>query len=137
MANAAFKHVEQLLSDYPLYPREISKRKMALAYPLRPVDENIGGSHVSSSSSAQERYVVTLDQDRRLIALETQYLTISDCLKLLNDDELRVIQLRYFGKSSRLPWEQVAKGSKYSKSQCLRIRDELVTNIGRKLGMMD
>ena len=137
MASPAFKLVEQLLEDYPHYDTEITKRKLALAYPVREVDENIGGSHVSSNSSAQERYVVTLDQDRRLIALETQYLTISDCLKLLNDDELRVIQLRYFGKTSRLPWEEVAKGSKYSKSQCLRIRDELVTDIGRKLGMMD
>ena len=88
MASPAFKLVEQLLEDYPHYDTEIAKRKLALAYPVREVDENIGGSRVSSNSSLAERYVVTLDQDSRIRMLEKQQKVIGKCLMTLNDDEL-------------------------------------------------
>lgn len=137
MATAAFKHVEQLLFDYPYYSMEIAKRKVALAFPVREIDENIGGSHVASNTSLAERYVVTLDQDIRLRALENQQMVIRACLDALTQEELKVIQLRYFKGQPCMSWTAVASKSGYSKTQCLRIRTNLVHEIGRKLGMLD
>ena len=137
MASPAFKLVEQLLEDYPHYDKEITKRKLALAYPVREVDENIGGSHVSSNTSLAERYVVTLDQDSRIRMLEKQQKVIGKCLMTLSEEELKVIRLRYFHGGKPMKWEDVAQKSLYSKSQCLRIRNYLVNEIGRKLDLMD
>ena len=136
MANATFKYIEQMLYDYPDYEREIKLRREELMYPRRELDENIGGSSSHDDTGFPERYVISLERDKRLRALEEQQLVIKNCLFELRIDEQRVIKKRYFDRPQTLTWDGVALESGYSKMQCLRIREKLVNNIGNKLGIM-
>lgn len=135
MANATFKYIEQLLYDYPDYEREIKLRREELMYPHRELDENIGGSSSHDDTGFPERYVISLERDKRLRALEEQQLVIKNCLFELSIPEQRVISDKYFKRPQTLTWEGIAQKRGYSRAQCFRIRESLVQNIAKNLGM--
>ena len=137
MASKDFKRVEQLLEDYPKLDSEIKKRRLALLYPVREYDENIGGSKSQSNTSLAETFVVTLDQDRRLARLEEQKFIIEEVLKKLHEDDYSVIKLYYFEKPRTLTWDGIAMATRNSRSRCFEVRKNVVEEIGRKLGELD
>lgn len=137
MASKDFKRVEQLLEDYPKLDSEIKKRRLALLYPVREHDENIGGSKSQSNTSLAENFVVTLDQDRRLARLEEQKFIIEEVLKKLHEDDYSVIKLYYFEKPRTLTWDGIAMATRNSRSRCFEVRKTVVEEIGRKLGELD
>ena len=137
MASRDFKRVEQLLEDYPKLDSEIKKRRLALLYPVREHDENIGGSKSQSNTSLAETFVVTLDQDRRLARLEEQKFIIEEVLKELHEDDYNVIKLYYFEKPRTLTWDGIAMATRNSRSRCFEVRKNVVEEIGRKLGELD
>lgn len=139
MATKEFTQIENILYDYPDLESEIKRRKTALAFPVREHDENIGGSHASGGPSEAERYVVTLDQDKRLRLLEDQLLQIKRCLIRISPEERKVIEVRYFNPETRkASWERVSEEVQYySKTQCLRIRNKFVLDLGKSLGLID
>ena len=137
MASKDFKRVEQLLEDYPKLDNEIKKRRLALLYPVREHDENIGGSKSQSNTSLAETFVVTLDQDRRLARLEEQKFIIEEVLKELHEDDYNVIKLYYFEKPRTLTWDGIAMATRNSRSRCFEVRKNVVEEIGRKLGELD
>ena len=137
MASKDFKRVEQLLEDYPKLDSEIKKRRLALLYPVREQDENIGGSKSQSNTSLAETFVVTLDQDRRLTKLEEQKIIIEEVLNKLHEDDCNVIKLYYFEKPRTLTWDGIAMATRNSRSRCFEVRKSVVEEIGRKLGELD
>lgn len=137
MASKDFKRVEQLLEDYPKLDSEIKKRRLALLYPVREHDENIGGSKSQSNTSLAETFVVTLDQDRRLTRLEEQKFIIEEVLNKLQEDDYSVIKLYYFEKPRTLTWDGIAMATRNSRSRCFAVRKSVVEEIGRKLGELD
>lgn len=137
MASKDFKRVEQLLEDYPKLDSEIKKRRLALLYPVREHDENIGGSKSQSNTSLAETFVVTLDQDRRLTRLEEQKFIIEEVLNKLQEDDYSVIKLYYFEKPRTLTWDGIAMATRNSRSRCFEVRKSVVEEIGRKLGELD
>jgi len=137
MASKDFKRVEQLLEDYPKLGTEIKKRRLALLYPVREQDENIGGSKSQSNTSLAETFVVTLDQDRRLTKLEEQKIIIEEVLNKLHEDDYNVIKLYYFEKPRTLTWDGIAMATRNSRSRCFEVRKSVVEEIGRKLGELD
>ena len=137
MASKDFKRVEQLLEDYPKLDSEIKKRRLALLYPVREHDENIGGSKSQSNTSLAESFVVTLDQDRRLTRLEEQKFIIEEVLNRLHEDDYSVIRLYYFEKPRTLTWDGIAMATRNSRSRCFEVRKSVVEDIGRKLGELD
>jgi len=137
VASKAFKRVEQLLEDYPKLDSEIKKRRLALLYPVREHDENVGGSKSQSNTSLAETFVVTLDQDKRLARLEEQKFIIEEVLKKLHEDDYNVIKLYYFEKPRTLTWDGIAMATRNSRSRCFEVRKNVVEEIGRKLGELD
>jgi len=137
VASKDFKRVEQLLEDYPKLDSEIKKRRLALLYPVREHDENIGGSKSQSNTSLAETFVVTLDQDRRLTRLEEQKFIIEEVLNKLQEDDYSVIKLYYFEKPRTLTWDGIAMATRNSRSRCFEVRKSVVEEIGRKLGELD
>lgn len=137
MASKDFKRVEQILEDYPKLDSEIKKRRLALLYPVREHDENVGGSKSQSNTSLAENFVVTLDQDKRLSKLEEQKYITESVLSKLHENDYNVIKLYYFEKPRTLTWDGIAIATNNSRSRCFEVRKNVVEEIGRKLGELD
>lgn len=136
MASREFKQVEDILYDYPKLESEIAKRRLSIRVPHRESGESVGGKS-NIISRPQESYVINLERDKRLKILEEHLEVATEVLETLDPSEYEVIRLYYFQRPRRYTWEGVAQKTGYSKRQCYRIRDTVVTSIGRTLGYLD
>ena len=138
MATPEFKYVESLLKEYVNYPKHINKRREELRFPVKQKDENLGGGSSSFNKTApQEVFVIKLDQDKRLTRLEEQYLIITDVLDCLPKDEFKIIELYYLKTPRTLTWDGVAQQANCSRRRCFDVRNKVVVEIGKRLGLID
>lgn len=113
--------IDKFLSDYysGVIDMQIKLRKAELQIPTVS-DENIGGGR------AENKHTRPLDD--KLIVEESDYIlqsfirdqyVLSNFLKILNDEERAVLQLKYDRRRKR-SWYQVARMLSKSESQCRR-----------------
>lgn len=131
-----FRYLESLLYDFYQYDKMIAEREEAIFSPYRKeIDENIGGGRSPYQSSVTERIATMLVSDAVLVRLRKEQSAVAEVLADLNDDHLRVVELAYLKKPRTKTWYGIARECGYSQSQCYRIRDRLIKDLAKKLGM--
>ncbi|WP_156413239.1 DUF722 domain-containing protein [Carnobacterium antarcticum] len=121
--------------DYPKMDEYIMHRRLELKYPIGQEDENIGGSSSGNISNPTERTVMTIHSDKRLTQLEKTKDAIEKVLDTLDTNAYALVELRYWTKPQTRTWVGVAKEIGYSERQCYNVRDLIIENIGKELGM--
>ncbi|MZJ92978.1 transcriptional regulator, partial [Collinsella aerofaciens] len=97
MKRSTIRKVEDILRDYPKIDKYIEEREQELRYPTATRDENVGGGR------AQFKYpettlntIITIDDDRRINALNHQREVIDDCLDEVGHDTEVIVTELYF-----------------------------------------
>lgn len=98
---AAKRYIESLLEDYPNYDEYVEQRRFELCHPYIEPDDNVGGGKPSSSTPYQERWIITLDEDKRLNTLRQEHTAIRTCYEEA-PEEVQVICKELYFKPSRL-----------------------------------
>jgi len=127
--------IEKQLTDYPKMDEYIMQRRLELKYPIGQVDENIGGSSAGRVSNPTERTIMTINSDKRLTQLEKTKEAIEKVLDTLDVNSYSLVELRYWTKPQTRTWIGIAKEIGYSERQCYNVRDLIIDNIGKELGM--
>lgn len=97
----AKRYIESLLEDYPHYDEYVEQRRFELQHPYVEPDDNVGGGKTSNNTPYQERWIVTLDEDKRLNALRQEHTAIRTCFEEAPDEVQTICKELYF-KPSRL-----------------------------------
>lgn len=98
MRKSAKNYIEDILRDYPKLLDYIAEREDEIRYPVRQLDENVGGGKSSVITKPQESTLITIEQDERLTALKRQYNIIHDLYESTDDDTRALIREKYFKK---------------------------------------
>lgn len=132
---SAKRYIEDVLSDYPEIDKYIAYRKEELIHPIKPKDENVGGGRGSKVSRPQERIVVTIDQDKRLVALEHQKIAIGELLDKSDMDTKIIIGELYFKKRPEYTIEGLVTNGivNLSRASLFRKRDNFIYKLSKEL----
>ena len=135
MERGTFKHIEQILRDYPYLDTYIANREQELMYPFsEDRDENIGGGRSNVPSKPVERMAITIADDRRLISLERNRQIVDDCLDNTDEDTKSIIYELYFKKHRELTISGVAQQLHLNDSTVSRKRTAFFEAIRDELG---
>lgn len=129
------RFIEKQLEDYPKMDEYIMQRRLELKYPIGQSDENIGGSSSGRISNPTEQAVMTIHSDKRLNQLEKTKEALETVLNTLDSNAYALVELRYWTKPQTRTWVGIAREIGYSERQCYNVRDLIVENIGKELGM--
>lgn len=89
--------VEDILRDYPKFPRYIKEREQALLHPVPDQDDNVGGGRAENKrKDPTGQSAITIADDGMLLALKKEYKAIDDCLDESGEITVRIIQELYF-----------------------------------------
>lgn len=131
---STFNSVEDILRDYPLYPKWINEREQEIFAPMKELDENIGGSRSGYTSNITERIASSLIEDIRLKELRREYEAVRVALGECEENALKIVQLYYFDKPRLKTWSGIALEIGYSERHCRRLRNGIVKRIADLLG---
>lgn len=94
----AIQHaVEDILRDYPKFPKYINEREKELLNPTPDPDENVGGGRAENKRKDPTGHnAITIADDGMLRALKKEYKAIDDCLDESGEITVRIIQELYF-----------------------------------------
>ena len=89
--------VEDILRDYPKFPRYIKEREQALLHPVPDQADNVGvGRAANKRKDLTGQSAITIAGDGMLLALKKEYKAIDDCLDDSGEITVRIIQELYF-----------------------------------------
>jgi len=135
MERAIYKHIEQILRDYPDIEEYVHERRQELMQPYDAVpDENIGGGRSNVPSKPLEDMVVSIADDRRLAVLEQNKKVVDECLKMVDDDTVNLITELYFKKHPMLTIGGVAVQLHSNRATMGRKRTKFFELVKSKLG---
>ena len=136
MKRSTFNYIKQILKDYSQIDDHIKRRMEELQYPHRPDDVN-AGIKSNAQSDSMTNLMITIEQDRRLSALERNKKVVSDNLSECGKDTETIITELYIKRYPRYTLEGLIKnGIIYcSRSQAYRLRDAFFDNIANDLNL--
>lgn len=106
MKRGNFKHIEELLRDYPRLDKYLKDREEELLYPTKEPDKNIGGSRSTVISKTTERKAILIAEDMRLRELRKQKEAIDYAFECSDYLTKRVIECYYMSKTKKT-WDTV------------------------------
>lgn len=107
MKRGTFKHIEEILRDYPRIEKYLKEREEELLYPTQEIDENVGGSRSTDIIKVTERKAITLAEDMRLRELRKQKEAIDYTFKKSDYLTQRIITC-YYMSDIKKTWESVS-----------------------------
>ena len=135
MERGIYKHIEEILRDYPYIDQYVHERRQELLYPHNEFpDENIGGGRSNVPGKPVEDLIITITDDRRLAALEKNKRVVQECLDCTDFDTNYIINELYFKKHPTLTLSGVAESSHMSMATIKRKRTEFFESIKDKFG---
>lgn len=135
MRRSTFETVREILKDYPGIDKYIEQRKEEIKFPYRSEDLNrdIKGS---LTNNAMDGYIITQEQDKRLIALERQKNVINKVYSEANHDQQVIIDELYFKKHPLYTPQGLAENVLcISRSQLYKLRNEFFVKVAVDLGL--
>ncbi|MBS4750985.1 DUF722 domain-containing protein [Carnobacteriaceae bacterium zg-ZUI78] len=106
MKKGTFKHIEDILRDYPKINQYLKEREEELMYPLQQ-DNNVGGSRSTLVDKPTERKVITILEDKQLRQMKRQKEAIEYAFESSDVLTCEMIKLYYMSKTKKT-WEIVA-----------------------------
>ena len=136
MKRSTFNYIKQILKDYSQIDDHIKRRMEELQYPHRPDDVNVG-IRGNSQSDSMTNLMITIEQDRRLSALERNKKVVEDNLNECGEDTETIIRELYIKRYPRYTMEGLIKNNIIycSRSQAFRLRDAFFENIANDLNL--
>ena len=136
MKRSTFNYIKDILRDYPNIDKYIKERELELRTPYRQTDLNadIKGNRISDSMTTM---MITIEQDRRLSALERNKRVIEDNLQECDEDTRTIIEELYIVKYQRYTMEGLVEQRLIScgKSKAYDLRNRFFENIARELNL--
>ena len=136
MKRSTFNYIKDILRDYPNIDKYIKEREDELRTPYRQTDLNadIRGNKISDSMTTM---MITIEQDRRLSALERNKRVIEDNLQECDEDTRTIIEELYIVKYQRYTMEGLVEQRLIScgKSKAYDLRNRFFENIARELNL--
>ena len=136
MKRSTFNYIKDILRDYPNIDKYIKERELELRIPHRQTDLNadIKGNRISDSMTTM---MITIEQDRRLSALERNKRVIEDNLQECDEDTRTIIEELYIVKYQRYTMEGLVEQRLIScgKSKAYDLRNRFFENIARELNL--
>ena len=136
MKRSTFNYIKDILRDYPNIDKYIKERELELRTPYRQTDLNadIKGNRISDSMTTM---MITIEQDRRLSALERNKRVIEDNLQECDEDTRTIIEELYIVKYQRYTMEGLVEQRLIScgRSKAYDLRNRFFENIARELNL--
>ena len=136
MKRSTFNYIKDILRDYPNIDKYIREREEELRTPYRKTDLNadIKGNRISDSMTTM---MITIEQDRRLSALERNKRVIEDNLQECDEDTRTIIEELYIKKYTQYTMDGlVQNGLIYcSRRKAFNLRDAFFENVARDLNL--
>lgn len=135
MERGIYKHIEQILRDYPYIDQYVHDRKQELLYPHDEFpDKNIGGGRSNVPGTPVEDLIITITDDRRIAALEKNKRVVQECLDCTDQDTEFIIDELYFKKRPTLTTQGVAEKLHSSSSAISRKKLQFFNLIKNQFG---
>ena len=144
MKRSTFNYIKQILKDYSQVDDHIKKRMEELQYPYRPDDVN-SGIKGNGQTDNMANLMITIEQDRRLSALERNKKVVEDNLSECGKDTETIITELYIKRYPKYMMEGLLdprnKGTdgepllKCGRTKAYQLRDNFFENIANDLGL--
>ena len=136
LKRSTFNYIKDILRDYPNIDKYIKERELELRTPYRQTDLNadIKGNRISDSMT---NMMITIEQDRRLSALERNKRVIEDNLQECDEDTRTIIEELYIVKYQRYTMEGLVEQRLIScgKSKAYDLRNRFFENVAMELNL--
>ena len=136
MKRSTFNYIKDILRDYPNIDKYIKERELELRTPYRQTDLNadIKGNRISDSMTTM---MITIEQDRRLSALERNKRVIEDNLQECDEDTRTIIEELYIKKYTQYTMEGLVQNGliNCSRSQAFNLRNYFFENVAKELNL--
>lgn len=140
MRRSTFLRLEDILEDYPNLKKYIDNRIDDLKHPVYERDENVGGGRAQNKPrNPTLDMIITIEEDKRLNALERQREAIADCLDKCSKTTEKIIRGYYFGHHRNQSFEGyvVQHFDGVAPRSASRWRQKFMEDLANKLGMYD
>lgn len=119
----------------------IHQRRNEIKYPMKEVDENVGGGKSNKTSSACETAVINLCEDPKLLYYESIWSAVGELYQSLGYETQRILQTYYiypgYNRHGRRSSNEVSEIMNKPKDQCEMIRKEFLEDIADKCGYFE
>ncbi|MFK8242826.1 MULTISPECIES: transcriptional regulator [unclassified Facklamia] len=134
MKKSTFNYIKDILKDYPNIDRYIKERELELRIPSKQDDLNSGirGNRVSDSMT---NMLITIEQDRRLSALERNKRVIEDNLNNCDSDTKKIIEELYIERYPRYKMQGLVDNMLINcgRTKGFQLRDRFFENVADDL----
>lgn len=134
MKRSTFNYIKDILKDYLNTDKYIKERMEELQIPYREDDLN---SDIKGTLKTDKmaNLMITIEQDRRLSALERNKRVIEDNLKECDNDTRMIIQELYIKKYQQYTMDGLIQNKKIhcSRRKAYTLRNEFFENIANDL----
>lgn len=136
MKRSTFNYIKQILKDYSQIDDHIKRRMEELQYPYRPDDVN-AGIKGNAQSDSMANLMITIEQDRRLSALERNKKIVEDNLSECGKDTETIITELYIKRYPRYRMEGLVENRLIDcgRTKAFQLRDNFFENIADDLGL--
>ena len=136
MKRSTFNYIKQILRDYPQIDDHIKRRMEELQHPHRPDDVN-AGIKGNRQTDAMANLMITIEQDRRLSALERNKRVVEDNLNECGEDTETIITELYIKRYPRYRMDGLVENHliKCGRTKAFQLRDNFFENIADDLGL--
>ena len=136
MKRSTFNYIKQILKDYSQIDDHIKRRMEELQYPHRPDDVN-AGIKSNAQSDSMTNLMITIEQDRRLSALERNKKVVEDNLNECGKDTETIITELYIKRYPRYHMDGLVENRLINcgRTKAFQLRDDFFDNIADDLGL--
>ncbi|WP_288528262.1 transcriptional regulator [uncultured Secundilactobacillus sp.] len=138
MKSGVFKHIEEILQDYPRLPAYIQERRQELLNPYHAGhDENVGGGKIQFKYDESTAYkAIDLMADREIKGLEKTQRAVAYCLDRTDAETMAIINELYFKAQPKPSLQAVSMRLNISRPVIGRKRQLFFEAIGKELGYL-
>lgn len=137
LKRSTFNYIKDILKDYPDIENHIKQREEELRrhHQSEDINRNIRG--YGAKPNAMDIMLITIEQDRRLAALERNRRVVEDNLSSCDEDTRTIIEELYIKRYQRYTMDGLVEAHLIScgRSKAFDLRDCFFKNIARDLGL--
>jgi len=128
------KKLESYWSDIDKLKKDLRYREWELMNPHQEQDSNIGGGRSSNISDTTFQKASALLEDKQYNNLKNIVETIESIYPELDDDQKKIVQMRYWDKQECYEWQHIGDELYMSVQRVLRKRNKLIDDTAKRLG---
>lgn len=126
--------IESYWRDIDHLRQRLKFREWELLEPYREEDTNKGGgkNNIPSDTTAKKAMILVADVEYQ--NLKRIVTTVEGIYTQLDNDQKKIVQMRYWDKSDCFEWQEIADELFLSVSKTLRKRNTIIDETARRIG---